>query len=63
AGTQITIPANAFGDNNNQYGLSGWNFFNQITTNITSVPDGGSTVALLGLALAGAEALRRKMQK
>lgn len=64
-GTMIYIPANAFGVNNTQYGLSGWNFFNAITTTNPppSVPDGGSTVALLGVALAGAEALRRKMRK
>lgn len=61
-GTQITIPSNAFGSNNSQYGLSGWNFFNQ-TTNTRSAPDGGSTVAMLGLAFAGATALRRKIQK
>lgn len=67
AGTMIYIPANAFGNNNSQYGLSGWNFFNDLTTSTNppppSVPDGGSTVALLGVALAGAGALRRKMQK
>ena len=62
AGTTINIPANAFGPTNDKYGLSGWNFYDQITTNTTSVPDGGSTVALLGLALAGAGALRRKMR-
>lgn len=64
AGTMIYIPANAFGTDNSQYGLSGWNMFNG-TTNPPppSVPDGGSTVALLGLALAGGGVLRRKMQK
>jgi hypothetical protein len=61
-GTMIYIPANAFGPDNSKYGLSGWNMFDG-TTNPPSVPDGGSTVALLGLALAGGGVLRRKMQK
>jgi hypothetical protein len=64
AGTMLTVPGNAFGSDNNTYGISGYNFFNGTTTNPPpSVPDGGSTVALLGLALAGGEVLRRKMQK
>jgi hypothetical protein len=58
AGTTITIPQNAFGAGNNQYGLSGWTLFNS-----TSVPDAGSTAALLGFALVGGELLRRRMQR
>jgi VPDSG-CTERM motif len=33
------------------------------TSNIATVPDGGLTLALLGLALAGVEGLRRKLSK
>lgn len=62
AGTTLTVPANAFGDNNSQYGISGYNFFNA-TTNPPSTPDGGSTVALLGMAFVGVGALHRKMRK
>jgi hypothetical protein len=68
SGTSIVIPANAFGTANNQYGLSGWNFFTATRDNPNfppqgSVPDGGSTFALLGCALVGAESLRRKMHR
>ena len=50
----ITIPATAGG-----YGLSGWTLFNPGGGN--GVPEGGSTIAFLGLALAGAELLRRSL--
>jgi len=58
-GTFITIPQNGFGAGDNQYGLSGWILFNATP----SVPDAGSTVALLGFALVGGELLRRRMQR
>jgi len=50
-----TIPTNGFGLNNSQYGLSHWTLFG----GGGQVPDGGSTVALLGLALTGLEGVRR----
>ncbi len=52
----ITIPATA---GTQGYGLSGWTLFTPAQT--PSVPDGGSTVAFLGLALVGVEGLRRIM--
>lgn len=68
SGTTITIPANAFGDGNNQYGLSGWNFFTPTPDNPNfppqgRLPDGSSTLALLGFAIVGVETLRRKIYK
>jgi hypothetical protein len=48
----ITIPATGGG-----YGLSGWTLFTPRSQQ--SVPDGGPTVALLGLALGGLGAIRR----
>jgi len=55
----ITIPATAGG-----YGLSGWTLFTPTDdTDNTPVPDGGSTMALLGFALVGVDQLRRKMIK
>jgi hypothetical protein len=51
----ITIPATAGG-----YGLSGWTLFNPSGG---QVPEGGSTIAFLGLALAGAELLRRTLSR
>ena len=67
-GTTIIIPQNAFGTGNNQFGLSGWDLFTATPDNPNfppqgSVPDGGSTLALLGCALVGVESLRRKMHK
>jgi hypothetical protein len=53
SGTQ-TIPAEAGG-----YGLSGWTLFNPGNGN--GVPDGGSTLALLGIAMAGLGLLKRKL--
>ena len=52
----ITIPATAGG-----YGLSGWTLFTPGGGG--QVPDGGSTIAFLGLALAGAELLRRSVNR
>jgi hypothetical protein len=49
----ITIPADTGGGQN---GLSGWTLYGGEGT---QVPDGGSTIAFLGVALAGAELLRR----
>lgn len=49
----ITIPATGGG-----YGLSGWTLFNG-----ARVPDSGSTVAFLGVALAAAELLRRAVSR
>lgn len=49
----ITIPATAGG-----YGLSGWTLFNG-----SRVPDGGSTIAFLGLALTAVELLRRAVSR
>jgi VPDSG-CTERM motif len=51
----ITIPANSPGAHG--YGLSGWTLFTGDGGG--RVPEGGSTIALLGLALAGVELLRR----
>jgi VPDSG-CTERM motif len=56
----ITIPANGLPAQNNQYGLSGWTLF---TGGTTTVPDGGSTVALLGLALTGLAGIRAKFHR
>jgi VPDSG-CTERM motif len=50
----ITIPALA-----GQYGLSGWTLF----TPSGSVPDGGNTIALLGLVLVGLAGVRARFQK
>ena len=62
AGTTIIIPQNAFGTGNDQYGLSGWDLITS-TPGTRSVPDGGSTLALLGCALVGVESLRRKIHR
>ncbi|HEY3600823.1 MAG TPA: VPDSG-CTERM sorting domain-containing protein [Chthoniobacterales bacterium] len=53
----ITIPANGLGD---KYGLSGWTLF---TGQAQQTPEGGSTVALLGLALAGVAIFRARLLK
>jgi hypothetical protein len=50
----ITIPATAGG-----YGLSGWTLFSPNGT----VPDSGSTIAFLGLALTAVELLRRGVSR
>lgn len=68
SGTTIIIPQNAFGAGNNQYGLSGWTLISATPDNPNfppqgGVPDAGSTVTLLGCALLGVEALRRRFQK
>jgi hypothetical protein len=51
----ITIPNTGGG-----YGLSGWTLF---TGQAQQTPEGGSTVALLGLALAGVAVLRARFLK
>lgn len=56
--TSITIPGNAWGTGNNQYGLSGWNLYQANGL----VPDGGLTVALLGGALALQGLVRRRLR-
>src|SRR5712692_2223042 len=53
----ITIPTNGLAGQN--YGLSGWTLFTGSTTPPPPVPDGGTTVSLLGVALGGLEGLRR----
>lgn len=53
----ITIPTNGLYENNYQYGLSGWTLFTG--TGTPSVPDGGSTLMLLGSALGGLGLVRR----
>jgi hypothetical protein len=52
----ITIPANSPGRHG--YGLSGWTLFT-CDDGGGRVPEGGWTIALLGLALGGVELLRR----
>lgn len=54
---EVTIPGN-FGTGGP--GLSHYTLYN---ANRTSVPDGGATVMLLGMALGGAGALRRRFGK
>jgi hypothetical protein len=57
----ITIPATGLAAQNDAghgYGLSGWTLFG----GANQVPDGGSTVALLGVALGGLEAVRRMLR-
>ena len=51
----IVIPGFA-----NDYGLSGWTLF---TPGGNTVPDGGSTIAFLGMALTAAELLRRGVRR
>jgi len=52
----ITIPALG-----GKYGLSGWTLFTPGDDH--QVPDGGSTVALLGLSLTGLAGIRAKFQR
>jgi hypothetical protein len=56
----ITIPPNGLPDSNNKYGLSGWTLFGP---GVAQVPDGGMTVALLGLALTGLAGFRARFGK
>lgn len=58
-GTVIDIPANAFGDANDQYGLSGTALIQGSTQ---SVPDGASTLMLLGLAGLATVAFKRQFK-
>ena len=52
----ITIPLKGLPQQDNHYGLSHFSLFNPGT----STPDGGTTAALLGLALTGLAGLRAK---
>jgi VPDSG-CTERM motif len=54
----ITIPE--FGSPDGQDQISGWTLF---TGGAVNVPDGGSTIAFLGLALAAVELLRRAVSR
>jgi MYXO-CTERM domain-containing protein len=61
AGTMLVLPANAFGSGDNQYGLSGT--VQLIGTPSTqTVPDGASTMMLLGLAGLGTAAFVRRFK-
>ena len=53
AGTLLELPINAYG-----HGQTGGSFLKSTGTN---VPDGGATVALLGVGLLGLGAMRRKL--
>jgi VPDSG-CTERM motif len=55
----ITIPALGIPDHGHQYGLSGWTLFGP---GVQQVPDGGTTVMLLGAAL-GALGMARRFLK
>jgi hypothetical protein len=52
-GTELVLPINAYG-----HGHTGGSFLKSTSTN---VPDGGATVALLGVGLLGLGAMRRKL--
>jgi hypothetical protein len=54
----VSIPANGLAGQN--YGLSGWTLF---TAGTTTVPDGGTTLMLLGSALAGLGMIRRLVKR
>jgi len=54
----ITIPAD-----DGTYGLSGTTFLTDSPGGGTTVPDGGATLALMGAAMVGLGALRRKISK
>lgn len=58
AGTTITIPENAYGAGNGQYGLSGWVLMDSTSQN---VPDGGATALLLGIGLSALFLVQRYM--
>ena len=60
-GDTVTIPQNAFGDGNNQYGLSGTTLL-EGSPSTPPVPDGGSTLALLGLGILSTLMFVRKVK-
>ena len=69
SGTILEIPANADDTGVNgslkedvRHTLSSYTLLNP-TTDDTTVPDGGSTIALLGFALVGVAQLRRRIVK
>lgn len=56
-----TGPAAEYFDNNNvKFAISHVSFYGQMTPSTTSVPDGGFTLALLGIGIAGIGLLKRK---
>lgn len=67
-GNAVTLPQYSFplwGGNSTQYGMSHHTAFNAVTTGgqcfgCTSVPDGGSTLLMLGAALGGFGVVRRR---
>ena len=64
AGSQLLLQndPSVQGDNE-QYQMTGWTLLKATTgTPFQTVPDGGSAIALLGIALIGLEALRRKLR-
>jgi hypothetical protein len=58
-----TIPLNGFGKNNEQYGLSHWTLFGPGGPPPPGVPDGGTTVMLLGAALGALGMVRRYLTR
>lgn len=56
----FNAPWNTAPDPDKQYGLSFYSFYSEIPR--SNVPDGGSTVALLGLSLIGMVAVSRKVK-
>lgn len=49
-GTTIDLPRDAYGPNDDEFPLAGWRLFNPTTG---EVPDGGSSILLLGIGLLG----------
>jgi hypothetical protein len=56
----VTIPLFGFGRNNAQYGLSHWTLWGP---GVNGVPDGGTTVMLLGAALGSLGMARRFLKR
>lgn len=64
-GAATTLPEYPFplwGDNASQYQISHHTGFNAVQVNQTSVPDGGTTLTLLGAALGGLGLVRRRLK-
>ena len=70
AGTTLELPNNVLPNaggtdlmSGDKYGMTTWSLFNSGTVTHNNVPDGGSTMALLGLAMFGIGSVRRVMNK